>query len=121
GRQPTRLEHLRLEAYVGRVGALAPTIADVRRHDVEVAYVQGLEGPVVDVRDVAGANLEVIDLQRVDRFQRVLPAALLHRRGVVDLHARLRQVEVDGRVVILDVADSGTRQGRPTVAASPRA
>src|SRR5207249_10852646 len=75
------------------------------RHELEVADAQRLERALVDVGDVAVANLEMVDLQRVDGLQRVLPAALLHRGWVGDLLPRLRQVEVDFGLFELDVAD----------------
>jgi hypothetical protein len=60
-------------------------------------------------------DLEVIDLQRVDRLQRFLPAAFLDRGRIVDLLARLGKIEVDRRLLDLDIADEALpeEQGLP--------
>src|SRR5437867_1128536 len=100
---------------------LRADVADVRGDEVEVAQAQRLEGPLVDVRHVTVANLEVIDLERVDSLQRVLPAALLDRGRVGDLLARLRQVDVDRRLLDLDVGDEAPGEQRSPVDAGAQA
>src|SRR5439155_14388441 len=61
-----RLEHERREPDVGWIGTLGGTVADIGRHELEVADAQRLERALVDVGDVAVANLEMVDLQWVD-------------------------------------------------------
>jgi hypothetical protein len=47
----------------------------------------------------------VVDLERVDRLDRLLPAALLDGSGIGDLLPRLSQIDVQHRVVDEEVAD----------------
>src|SRR5439155_1158309 len=73
-RHAALVEHEGRESNVGRIGTLARAVADVGGDQVEIADVQRLEGALIDVRHVALLNLEVVDLQRIDRLERVLPA-----------------------------------------------
>ena len=98
-----------------------PHVADVRGHEVEVAKAQRLERPRVDVGHVAAAHLEVVDLQGVDRLQRLLPSALLDRGRVVDLLSRLLEIDVDRGLLDLDVGDEAAAQKRSPVDAGAQA
>src|SRR4029450_9240784 len=73
---------------------------------------------LVDVRDVAVSDLEVVDLERIDRLQRLLPAALLHRYAIGDLLASLRQIDMNRRLVDLDYGDAASERARAPVDAA---
>ena len=72
------------------------------------------------VGSVAAADLEVVDLERVDRERGLLPAALLHRRLVVHLLLRVPEVDVQRRAVEAEVGKQicpvGGASGVPVVA-----
>ena len=55
-------------------------------------------------------DAELVDLERVDRLERVLPPLVLHRGRIVDLRPGLAQVQGHDRVLDEDVADHPTRQ-----------
>ena len=114
-RHAALVEHEGRESNVGRIGTLARAVADVGGDQVEIADVQRLEGALIDVRHVALLNLEVVDLQRIDRLERVLPAAFLDGSRVLDFLPRLRQIDVDGRLHELDVGNELAGQERAPV------
>ena len=80
-------------------------VADVVRVDREARH---LERPLrvgIDVSDLAVADAEQIDLERVDLLERLLPPLVLDGRRVLDLPFELRQVDVDARAVEEEVGD----------------
>jgi hypothetical protein len=74
-------------------------VADVRRRGVPPRDVERLFRIGVDVDEVAVPHLDLVELERVDRLQGLLPAAVLHLDLVAVLLAELRQVDVDARAV----------------------
>src|SRR5262249_61095537 len=101
---------------VGGVHALLRLhVADVRGVDVEITQPKWLEGPAVDVGHVRALDAKVIHLERVDRLQRVLPAALLYRRGIGDLGAGLGEVDVKGGTIDEEITDQSTVEERAPV------
>ena len=116
GADRAALEHARGEAHRRGVDPhFGVHVADIGGLELEVVDPQGLEGPVVLVGDVAPRDLEPVDLEGIDRLQRVLPPLVLHRGGVVDLLLGLGEIEDDHRPLDEDVADHPAGQEGPPV------
>ena len=74
-----------------------------------------LEGPPVDVGHVPVLDLEVIDLERIDRLERVLPAAILDWSRAGDLLAGLCQVDVKRGTIDHEVTYQAAMEQRTPV------
>ncbi len=82
-----------------------PHVADVPHHRLDLRDPQRPRLPRLHVRGLAVDDLELVDLQRVHRLQRVLPAVVLHRRRVLQLGLEVRLVDVDERPDEREVGD----------------
>ena len=72
------------------------------------------EWAFVDVLDLAVVNHDLINLQRVNFLQRLLPAALFNGNFVVDFFLGLLAIDVDLRAVDLQIGhDSPEQDGAP--------
>src|SRR5262249_45510346 len=121
GEHAAGLEHDCRKPDVRGIGPVRAAIPDIGRDQLEISNAERFEGSPVDVRRLSVADLEVIDLQRIDGLEGVLPAALLDGRRVFDLLACLRQVQVDRRPDELYVTDELAREERSPVDAGAQA
>ncbi len=114
--QAPPFEHRGGEMKLGRVDALRRAdVADVLGAELKRAEVQGLEGAVIHVGDVAIANAQAVDLEiEGQRLQRLLPSLLLQRHIALCLGADLSEIHVDGRAIERDVGhDPPVHEGPP--------
>src|SRR4029077_15819340 len=61
---------------------LGMDVADVVGPDRQMRNAQRTPGVLVDVGDLPFADAEQVDLERIDLQQRLMPPAVLYRRGV---------------------------------------
>ena len=64
---------------------------------------QRSEWTFVDVGDVSVADHKPVDLKRINRLHRILPALFLNRGFIASLLAELRQIEPYSGIVYLKV------------------
>ena len=96
---PATVEHDGLDAQRRRVLAFRRAdVADVVHRRLDLRYAQRPRLRRLDIGRLAVDDPELIDLQRVHRLQRVLPAVLLHRRRISQLGLEVRLVDVDDRL-----------------------
>jgi hypothetical protein len=100
----SRSEHDRLRVDRGGVDALGRAdVPDVVGPEEEVRERQRALWIGIDVGESAIVDLEEVDLQGVNVFERLLPSPLLDGDVVVVLLSELGQVQVDLRLVDLEV------------------
>ena len=78
--------------------------------DLDPCQRERLEAGVVDVGDLAVRDADPVDLQRIDRLERLLPALVLHRRLVRGLPLQVLAVGVDLRAVDAEVRDQASEE-----------
>ena len=116
------VEHPRLQVHRRGINALLRVdVADVGGDEFQVVDAERLEGAVVLVRDVSPGNPQLVDLERIDRLERLLPSLVLDGSGVTDLGPGLRQVQDHDRVVDENVANHAPRQEGAPVDAGVKA
>jgi hypothetical protein len=100
------VEHDRVDVELGRIGALlGANVPDIVGVDVHGREAQGLERALVDIGHFPIDELELVDLQRVDGLEGLLPPALSDRRLLLGLFAELLEVHVELRVVEAEVGN----------------
>src|SRR6266508_5275088 len=93
-------------------------VADVFGSKIELCEVERFVRAFIDIRQVAVANGEPVDLKRISRFQRVLPAFVLDRRWVLGFLDELPKVKMDFGIGDLKIADQSSKKERFPVHAS---
>src|SRR6266508_1374096 len=87
-------------------------VADVFGSKIELCEVERFVRAFIDIRQVAVANGEPVDLERISRFQRVLPAFVLDRRWVFGFLDELSKVKIDFGIVDLKIANQSSKKER---------
>lgn len=94
------------------VTRLRADVADVVGADLNVAESQRLERSRVDVHSLAVADDDFVDLERIDRFEGLLPSLLRDRCRILRLLAEVLKVHVELRVDELEVGHDLPMQER---------
>src|SRR5262249_7235110 len=107
------LEDLGVGAQGGRIDSIPRVhIADVLGDHVDLPEGQRLVRSLVDVRDPAVDDPHPVDLERIDRLERLLPALLVEGRRVFRLLLDVRSVGVELRLLEPEVRDHSTEDQR---------
>ncbi len=85
-------------------------IADILGTEVYAGEFERAEWAFIDVGELAVVNHKLIDLQRVNFFHRLLPAALFNGNLVVDFFLGLLAIDVD--LWAVDLKSATTRPNR---------
>ena len=116
------VEHPRLHVHRRRIDALLGLdVPDVGGDEFQIVHAERLEGPLVLVGDVPSGNPQLVDVEGIDRLQRLLPSLVLDRGRVGDLGPRLGQVQDHDGVVDENVAHHAPGQEGPPVDAGVQA
>ena len=91
---------------------LGPDVPDVLGEEVDPADLERGEGPLVDVGHPTVRHADLVDLQGVDRLERLLPAVFLDRRRILGLGAQLLEVHVQGGLRQGEVGDQSAAEER---------
>src|SRR6266508_4162755 len=87
-------------------------VADVFGSKIELCDVERFVRAFIDIREVAVANGEPVDLKRISRFQCVLPAFVFNRRWVLGFLDELSKVKINFGIVDLKIANQSSRKER---------
>ena len=73
--------------------------------DRDVGDAERLEGSRIDVDGFAAPDRDLVDLERIDCLERLLPAVLGERGRILRLFANVREVDVEKRPIDAEVRD----------------